>query len=54
MTTNLDQLKKKALLTLELSPDTKSQIINSKINKIQTELKRISSKKEVIVLVLEN
>lgn len=54
MNQNLDQIKKKALIALELSPDTKNQVINSKIIQFQTELKRISSKKELIVLVFEN
>lgn len=54
MTQNLDQIKKKALIALELSPDTKNQVICSNLNKFQIELKRICSKKNVIVLVLEN
>ena len=54
MIQNLDQIKKNALIALELSPDTKNQVINSKINQFQTDLKRICSKKEVIVLVVVN
>jgi len=54
MIQNLEQLKKKALIALELSPDTKNQVICSNLNKFQTEIKRICSKKDVIVLVLEN
>lgn len=54
MNQNLEQLKKKALIAIELSPDTKNQVINSKINQFQTDLKRICSKRNVIVLVLEN
>lgn len=53
MTQILDQLKKKALLTLELSPDTKNQVISSKLNKFQSDLKRIADRKEVIIIVLE-
>lgn len=54
MNQNLEQLKNKALIALELSPDTKNQVINSRINQFQNDLKRICSKKNVIVLVLEN
>lgn len=54
MIQNLEQLKKKSLLMLELSPDTKNQLISSHLNKLQSDLKRIASRKEVIVLVLEN
>lgn len=54
MNQNLEQIKKKALLTLELSPDTKNQVICSNLNKFQTDLKRICSKREVIIIVLEN
>lgn len=54
MNQNLDQLKKKSLLILELSPDTKTQVVSSNLNKFQSDLKRIASRKEIIVLVLEN
>ena len=54
MIQNINQIKRNALLTLELSRDTKTQVISSNLNKFQTDLKRIAARKDVIVLVLEN
>lgn len=54
MIQSINQIKRNALLTLELSPDTKNQVINSNLNKFQSDLKRIAARKEVIILVLEN
>jgi hypothetical protein len=51
---DMDKLKKGSLLTLEISPNTKTAIVNSDLNQLVTNLKRISSKKDVIILVLEN
>jgi glutamate synthase domain-containing protein 2 len=49
----IDKLKKNSLLKIEISPNTKTSIVNSNLNQLVTDLKRISSKKDVIVLVLE-
>jgi anionic cell wall polymer biosynthesis LytR-Cps2A-Psr (LCP) family protein len=49
---DIDKLKKGSLLTLEISPNTKTSIVNSDLNQLVTNLKRISSKKDVVVLVL--
>ena len=54
MNQTLNKIKQNALLTLELSPYTKTQVISSNLNKFQTDLKRIASRKDVIVIVLEN
>jgi glutamate synthase domain-containing protein 2 len=49
---DMEKLKKGSLLTLEISPNTKTSIVNSDLNQLVTNLKRISSKKDVIILVL--
>jgi len=50
---DIDKLKKGSLLTLEISPNTKTSIVNSDLNQLVINLKRISSKKKVVVLVIE-
>ncbi len=50
---DIDKLKKGSLMTLEISPNTKTSIVNSDLNQLVTNLRRISSKKEVVVLVIE-
>ncbi len=49
---DIDKLKKSSLMTLEISPNTKTSIVNSDLNQLVTNLKRISSKKDVVVLVI--
>jgi anionic cell wall polymer biosynthesis LytR-Cps2A-Psr (LCP) family protein len=48
---DIDKLKKGSLLTLEISPNTKTSIVNSDLNQLVTNLKRVGAKKDVIVLV---
>jgi hypothetical protein len=50
---DINKLKKDSLFTLEISPNTKTSIVNSDLNQLVTNLKRSSSKKDVIVLVIE-
>lgn len=50
---DIDKLKKGSLFTLEVSPNTKTSIVNSNLNQFVTNLKKISSKKDVIILVIE-
>lgn len=49
---DIEQLKKKSLLNLEMSRNTKTSIVNSDLNQFVINLKRISAKKDVIILVL--
>ena len=49
----LDALKKKALLVVDLSPDTKPQVTSASIQKFVQELKKISARKSAIVVVLD-
>ncbi len=49
---DIEKLKKRSLFTLQLSPNTKTSIINADLNQLVTNLKRMSSKKGVIVLVV--
>lgn len=51
---DIEQLKKKSLLSLEVSPNTKTSIVNFDLNQFVMNLKRVGAKKDVIVLVIEN
>ena len=53
-TKDIERLKKNALISLELSHDTKTQITTSEILKFSQKLKALSAKKDVVVIVLEN
>jgi hypothetical protein len=50
--TDMEKLKKGSLLTLEISPNTKTSIVNSDLNQFVINLKRIGTKKDVIIVVL--
>lgn len=50
---DIEKFKKSSLITLEISPNTKISIVNSNLNQLVTNIKRVSSKKDVIVLVIE-
>ena len=50
---DLDKIKKNALIVTELNADTKTQISSSEIAKLSQEIKRIITKKDVVVIVLE-
>ena len=50
---DMEKLKKSSLFTIEISPNTKTSIINSDLNQLVTNVKRISSKKDVIILVVQ-
>ena len=52
-TKDMERLKKNALISLELSHDTKTQITTSEILKFSQKLKSLSAKKDVIVIVLD-
>ena len=50
---DIDKLKKGSLLNIEISPNTKTSIVNSDLNQFVTNLKRVGAKKEVVILVIE-
>ena len=50
----LDALKKKALMMVALNMDTKTQVTSAAILKLTQELKRISVRKSVTVIVVES
>jgi len=49
---DMEKLKKGSLLTLEISPNTKTAIVNSDLNQFVANLKRVGAKKDVIILVV--
>ena len=49
----IDALKKKALLSLELSANTKTNVTSAEIATFVQKLKSLASKKELIVIVTE-
>ena len=51
---DIERLKKDALMVLELSPETKTQITANEIFKFGQRLKSLSAKKDVVVIVLDN
>jgi len=51
---DIERLKKDALMVLELSSDTKTQITTNEILKLGQRLKSVSAKKGVVVIVLDN
>ena len=51
---DIEKLKKSSLFSLELSPNTKTSIVNSDLNQLVINLKKVGAKKDVIVFVFEN
>ncbi len=49
---DIDKLKKDSLFALEISPNTKTSIVNSDLNQLTTRLRRIGAKEEIVILVL--
>ena len=54
MNRELDALRKKSLLTLEIDPDTKPQVTNSELTKFVQDVKKITTRKRVVILVVES
>ncbi|UOD50700.1 hypothetical protein [Orrella daihaiensis] len=50
---DLERLKKDAVLSLELSANTKTNVTNAEITTFTQKLKTLASKKELIVIVTE-
>ena len=53
MSRELDALRKKSLLTLEIDPDTKPQVTNAELTKFVHDIKKITTRKRVVILVVE-
>ncbi len=53
MNRELDALKKKSLLTLEIDPDTKPQVTSAELTKFVQDIKKITTRKRVVILVVE-
>jgi hypothetical protein len=54
MSRELDALRKRALLTLEIDPDTKPQVTNTELTKFVQDVKKITTRKRVVILVVES
>jgi anionic cell wall polymer biosynthesis LytR-Cps2A-Psr (LCP) family protein len=52
MSKELEKLMNSSLLNLEISPNTKTSVVISDLNHLVTNIKKICSKKDVIVLVM--
>jgi len=50
---DIERLKKDALMVLELSPDTKTQITNTEIAMFVQKTKKLIAKKDILIFVLE-
>ena len=53
MSKELDALKKKALMSLELSPDKKSHVTASELTTFVQKLKSEVAKKEIVLIALQ-
>lgn len=53
MSKELEVLKKKSLLTLEIDPDTKPQATNSELTKFVQDIKKITTRKRVVIFVIK-
>ena len=53
MSRELEVLRKKSLLTLEIDPDTKPQVTNAELTKFVQNIKIITTRKRVVILVVE-
>ena len=53
MSQNIELIKKNALLTLEISPDTKTNVTIAHLNQFLHAVKKISTKKEILIIVLD-
>jgi hypothetical protein len=52
MSKELDALRKKSLLTLDIDPDTKPQVTNADLTKFVQDIKKITTRKRVVILVV--
>ena len=54
MSKELEVLRKKSLLLLEIDPDTKPQVTSAELQKFMQDLKKITTRKRVVILVVED
>jgi hypothetical protein len=54
MNRELESLRKKSLLILEIDPDKKTQTTNSELTKFVQDIKKITTRKRVVILVVES
>jgi hypothetical protein len=53
MNKELESLRKKSLLILEIDSDTKPQVTNTDLTKFVQDIKKITTRKRVVILVME-
>ncbi len=53
MSKEIESLSKRALLHLEIDPDTKTQVTNANLQKFVQDIKKITTRKRVVILVVE-
>ena len=53
MNKDLELLKKRALMSLEIDPDTKPQVTSAELTKFVQDVKKITTRKRVVILVVE-
>ena len=53
MNRKLELLRKKSLLTLEIDPETQPQLTSSELTKFVQDVKKITIRKRVVILVVE-
>jgi hypothetical protein len=53
MNKDLELLKKRALMSLELSADKKTQVTNAEITTFLQKVKQVVAKKDIVIIVLE-
>lgn len=53
MNKDLELLKKISLMSLELSADKKTQVINAELTTFVQKVKQVVAKKDIVIIVLE-
>jgi hypothetical protein len=53
MNKNLETLKKRALMSLELSADKKTQVTNTELTTFIQKVKQVVAKKDIVIIILE-
>jgi len=53
MNKDLELLKKRSLMSLELSADKKTQVTNAEITTFVQKVKQVVAKKDIVIVVLE-
>ena len=53
MKKELEVIRKNALLQLEIDPDTKPQVTSAELQKLIQDVKKITTRKKVVILVVD-